>query len=314
MCRKCCECKFLKGELERVVRSVDVNCRYGDGFFDDVGCQTDSDLSTSGISVSVDRECQTSSDFHQSSVRQVCHSSHVGCQTSLSSSSLPSKAAIKDVSTSPLLNNASLSTSYATAVSSSVSSSKTVSVESISSSRKCLKGKAICIGDSMVRSVRDIFCRNEYRGEHMSVCLPGARIEHITGVIRQLKNFEQVCIIHVGTNNLKEKGKRGFYEDIQGKYLELLRECGKKDKVKFVFSGILPRANEYLNALAVEMNRWLERECRERGFSFISLWGEFLKNFDSLVKLDGLHPTGMGARYMAKVFIQQVNKWKGSLN
>ena len=148
----------------------------------------------------------------------------------------------------------------------------------------------------------------------MSVCLPGAKIEHVKDVVRRVKNMEQVCIIHVGTNNLKEKGKNGFYEEVQGTFLELFRKCQRKDKVKFVFSGILPRGNQFLSQLAYEVNGWLERECKEREFSFISLWGDFVKNFESLVKLDGLHPTGMGARYMGKVFLQQVNSLKGYLN
>ena len=154
------------------------------------------------------------------------------------------------------------------------------------------------------------------------ICLRGAKIEDVTEYVKTVSNTEQVCIVHVGTNNVGRYGVTDFYKEMCGKYTRLLMECSKKDRVKFIISGIVPRADFYPFMNGVDplvfqqiglINSWLEGECKEWGFGFVSLHREVAWVW-KLLSRDGLHLNRAGAAKLGRVFHDQVSMVQGSLN
>ena len=64
----------------------------------------------------------------------------------------------------------------------------------------------IFVGDSIVRKTASILSK----GEDVVVCLPGARMEHVTESIEQVMGAGKggSILVHVGTNNADREGRR----------------------------------------------------------------------------------------------------------
>ena len=82
----------------------------------------------------------------------------------------------------------------------------------------------IYVGDAIVRKADTILSK----GEDVAVCLPGARIEHVTERVEQImgRGYGGSILIHVGTNNADKEGTTAIVE----KFRNLLKKSkqGKK--------------------------------------------------------------------------------------
>ena len=114
------------------------------------------------------------------------------------------------------------------------------------------------LGDSLVK---DIKCwelsdqRNKVGTRHFS----GASTTDMKSYLLSTKS------LHCGTNDLK---KENSANEISNDVIEVALSC-KSDKINILVSGIVPRSDK-LNAKAIELNRHLKNECRNRNICFIS--------------------------------------------
>ena len=78
------------------------------------------------------------------------------------------------------------------------------------------RNSRIYVGDPIVRTTDTRLSK----GEDVEVCLPGARIEHVTERVEQImgRGYGGSILVHVGTNNADKEGTTA----IVGKYMNLL--------------------------------------------------------------------------------------------
>ena len=79
-----------------------------------------------------------------------------------------------------------------------------------------VKGKALLIGDSIVRYSDREFCK-EAKGKRVRVCLPGALIEDISARVNQNVGNEDIAV-QVGTNILRSDSQ----DLLRSKFKELI--------------------------------------------------------------------------------------------
>ena len=135
---------------------------------------------------------------------------------------------------------------------------------------RALRVERVLMGDSILRKTDKILSK----GEDAVVCLPGARIEHVTERVQNTLGHGQGGSIlgHVGRNNAdRERTTRlvQIYRQLVGKL--------KKTRVEhFILTGILPvmggRGATYRNC----GNQRQICEEEEGGVGFIDLWGHIV--------------------------------------
>ena len=83
------------------------------------------------------------------------------------------------------------------------------------------------MGDSIVRKTDTRLSR----GEDVVVCLPGARIEHVTERVEQImgRGYGGSILVHIGTNNTDKEGTTAIVE----KYRNLLKGNSSVTHVTF---------------------------------------------------------------------------------
>ena len=71
----------------------------------------------------------------------------------------------------------------------------------------------VFMGDSIIRKTDKIL----NQGEDIVVCLPGAKIEHVTERVGQVMGHGNggYILVHVGTNNSDREGTTGITQNIQ---------------------------------------------------------------------------------------------------
>ena len=72
------------------------------------------------------------------------------------------------------------------------------------------RNSRIYVGDSIVRKTDTRLSK----GEDVVVCLPGARIEHVTDIVEEIMgrgNGESI-LVHIGTNNADKEGTKAILE------------------------------------------------------------------------------------------------------
>ena len=142
----------------------------------------------------------------------------------------------------------------------------------------------IFVGDSIMRKTDSRLSK----GEDVVVCLPGARIEHVTERVEMImgRGNGGTILVHVGTNNADKEGTMAIVE----KYRDLL-------------SGILPvfgnRIQGYRNSKRMAVNGMVERLCKEEDVGYVDLWDSFVGREDMYGR-DGLHLSGKGAAVFAE--------------
>ena len=90
------------------------------------------------------------------------------------------------------------------------------------------------MGDSILRKTD----RTLSKGEDVVVCLPGARIEHVTERVENVLGHGQggSILVHVGTNNADRDGTTMIVK----RYRELVETLKKTRVEQIILSGILP--------------------------------------------------------------------------
>ena len=96
------------------------------------------------------------------------------------------------------------------------------------------RNSRIYVGDSIVRKTDTILSK----GEDVVVCLPGARIEHVTERVEEImgRGNGGSILVHIGTNNADKEGTTAILE----KYRNLLKNTKQARIGQIILSGILP--------------------------------------------------------------------------
>ena len=124
------------------------------------------------------------------------------------------------------------------------------------------------MGDSILRKTN----RTLSKGEDV-VCLPGARIEHVTERVENVLEHGQgrPTSVHVGTNNADRDGTTRIVQ----RYRELVETLKKTRVEEIILSGILPvmrgRGAAYRNCKSMAINSLVEQMCEEEGVGFVDL-------------------------------------------
>ena len=140
------------------------------------------------------------------------------------------------------------------------------------------------------------------KGEDVVVCLPGARIEHVTERVEQImgRGYGGSVLVHVGTNNADKEGTTAIIE----KYRNLLNKT-KQARVggHVILSEILPvfgnRIRGYRNSKRMAVNGMVKRLCKEEELGYVDLWDSFVGK-EELYMRDGLHLSGQGLLFLPR--------------
>ena len=112
------------------------------------------------------------------------------------------------------------------------------------------------------------------KGEDVVVCLPGARIEHVTERVEKImgRGNGGTILVHVGTNNTDKEGTTAIVE----KYRKLQKKTKQARLGHIILSGILPvrgnRIQGYKNSKRMAVNGMVERLCKEEDVGYVDMW------------------------------------------
>ena len=155
----------------------------------------------------------------------------------------------------------------------------------------------IYVGDSIMRKTDSRLSK----GEDVVVCLPGARIEHVTERVEKImgRGNGGTILVHVGTNNADKEGTTAIVE----KYRDLLKKTKQARVGQIIISGILPvfgnRIQGYRNSKRMAVNGMVERLCKEEDVGYVDLWESFVGREDMYGR-DGLHLSGKGQQCLPR--------------
>ena len=155
----------------------------------------------------------------------------------------------------------------------------------------------IFVGDSIVRKTDTRLSK----GEDLVVCLPGARIEHVTERVGQImgRGNGGFILVHIGTNNTDKEGTTAIVE----KYRNLLKKTKQARVGQIILSGILPvfgnKIHGYRNSKRMAVNGMVKRICKEEEVGYMDLWDSFVGK-EEMYARDGLHLSGNGAAVFAE--------------
>ena len=174
----------------------------------------------------------------------------------------------------------------------------------------CERTSTIYVGDSIVRKTD----RRLGKGKDVVVCLPGARIEHVTERVEKIvgRGKGGTILVHVGTNNADKEGTTAIVK----KYRDLLKRTKQARVGQIILSGILPviggRNQGYRNSRRMSINRLVQQLCKEEDVGFVDLWSSFVAKEDMYMR-DGLHLSGKGAGVFADGLKQAVDSGLGNV-
>ena len=96
------------------------------------------------------------------------------------------------------------------------------------------RNSRIYVGDSIVRKTDTRLSKEE----DVVVCLPGARIEHLTERVEKIMGRGKgvTILVHIGTNNADKEGTTAIVD----KYRKLLKKTKEARVEQIILSGILP--------------------------------------------------------------------------
>ena len=139
------------------------------------------------------------------------------------------------------------------------------------------------------------------KGEDVVVCLPGARIEHVTERVEKITGRGKggTILVHVGTNNADKEGTTV----IMGKCRDLLKKTKQARVVQIIISGILPvfgnRIQGYRNSKRMAINGMMKRLCKEEDVGYVDMLDSFVGK-EEMYAREGLHLSGKGAAALAE--------------
>ena len=155
----------------------------------------------------------------------------------------------------------------------------------------------IFVGDSIVRKTDTRLSKEE----DVVVCLPGARIEHVTERVEKIMGRGKggTILVHIGTNNADKEGTTAIVD----KYRKLLKKTKEARVEQIILSGILPvfgnRIDGYRNSKRMAINGMVKRLCKEEDVGYVDLWDSFVGK-EGMYARDGLHLSGKGAAVFAE--------------
>ena len=170
----------------------------------------------------------------------------------------------------------------------------------------------VLMGDSIIRKVDKIV----NRGDDITVCLSGAKVEDIAEKAGQVMGGGTggAVLVHVGTTNNAEKEGTSA---IVGKYRRLIKTLKEARVGQIVLSGILPimggRGEEYRNCRRMAINTQVKKVCVEEGVGFVDMWLDFVGR-DDLFMRDGLYLRGKGAAVLGCEFVRVVDEGIGTIH
>ena len=159
------------------------------------------------------------------------------------------------------------------------------------------RNSRIYVGDSIVRKTDTRLSKEE----DVVVCLPGARIEHVTERVENIMGRGKggTILVHIGTNNADKEGTTAIVD----KYRKLLKKKKEARVEQIILSGILPvfgnRLDGYRNAKRMAINGMVKRLCMEEDVGYVDLW-DSLVGKEEMYARDGLHLSGKGAAVFAE--------------
>ena len=159
------------------------------------------------------------------------------------------------------------------------------------------RNSRIYVGDSIVRKTDTRLSKEE----DVVVCLPGARIEHVTERVEKITGRGKggTILVHIGTNNADKEGTTAIVD----KYTKLLKRTKEARVEQIILSGILPvfgnRLDGYRNSKRMAINGMVKRLCKEEDVRYVVLWDSFVGKEEMYVR-DGLHLSGKGAAVFAE--------------
>ena len=133
------------------------------------------------------------------------------------------------------------------------------------------------------------------------MCLPGARIEHVTTRVEKIMGRGKggTILVHIGTNNADKEGTTAIVD----KYSKLLKKTKEASVGQIIPSGILPvfgnRIDGYRNSKRMAINGMVKRLCKEEDVGYVDLWDSFVGK-EEMYARDGLHLSGKGAAVFAE--------------
>ena len=169
----------------------------------------------------------------------------------------------------------------------------------------------IFVGDSIVRKTDTRLSK----GDDVVVCLPGARIEHVTDRVEQIMGRGKggSILVHIGTNNAGKEGTTAIVE----KYRNILKKTKQARAGQIILSGILPvfgnRIRGYRNSKRMTVNGMVKRLCKEEEVGYVSLWDSFVVK-EEMYARDGLHRSGKGAAVFAEGLLGAVASGLGKVS
>ena len=139
------------------------------------------------------------------------------------------------------------------------------------------------------------------KGEDVVVCLPGAKIEHVTERVEKIMGRGKggTILVHVGTNNADKEGTTAIVD----KYRNLLKKKKEARVGQLILLGILTvygnRIDGYRNSKRMAINGMMKRLCEEEDVGYVDLWDSFVGK-EEMYAMDGLHLSGKGATAFAE--------------
>ena len=154
------------------------------------------------------------------------------------------------------------------------------------------RNSTIYVGYSRVRKTDTRLSK----GKDVVVCLPGARIEHVTERVEHImgRGNGGSIVIPVGTNNEDKEGTTAIVE----KYRSLLKKTKQARVGQIILSGIKPvfgnRIQGYRNSKRMAVNGMVKQLCKEEEVGYVDVWDSFVGKEDMYAR-DGLHLSGRGS-------------------
>nr|XP_014432603.1 uncharacterized protein LOC106732511 [Pelodiscus sinensis] len=153
------------------------------------------------------------------------------------------------------------------------------------------KHRVVVIGGSLLRGTEAPICHPDIVCREVC-CLPGAHIQDVTdGLSWMIQSYYPILPIHVGTNDIA----RYDPEQIKSDYRALgvrVKEFG----AQVVFSSVLPVKirGRGKDRCILEVNAWLRRSCRRKGFGFLD--HGILFQEEGMLSREGVHLSRKGKK------------------
>ena len=157
----------------------------------------------------------------------------------------------------------------------------------------------IFVGHSIVRKTDSRLSK----GKDVVVCLPGARIEHVTERVEKIMGRGNVgsILVYVGTNNADKEGTTAIVEKERETTEEDEASNDWTDNLIRNFTSVWkedPRIQEF-EADRMAVNGMVKRLCKEEEVGYVDLWDSFVGK-EEMYARDGLHLSGKGAAVFAE--------------